>query len=141
MVPCTKNKEKQGFHRWAWSIVFFMGGLLMIFGGAQDITLFFSPDGNLAPVPSWHSVSPIIGLICGVIVLISAGLNIIWGWQLRFAKGIKEIKIAQRVALISIMAMVADWICGYYGFGSLMALLTSLWLIHPAHRRIDKYIK
>lgn len=33
------------------------------------------------------------------------------------------------VALISGAAMVADWVSGYYGFGSLMALLVCLWLI------------
>ena len=107
----------------------------MIYGGAQDVTLFFSPDGELAPVSSWHSVSPVVGLVCGLIVLISAGLNITWGWRLRCAKGIKEIKIAQYVALVSGVAMIADWICGYYGFGSLIALLISLWLIRRAHRK------
>jgi hypothetical protein len=25
--------------------------------------------------------------------------------------------------------MIADWASGYYGFGSLMALLTSIWLM------------
>jgi len=33
--------EKRGFHRWAWLVVLLLGGLLMIFGGAQDVTLFF----------------------------------------------------------------------------------------------------
>lgn len=131
-----KNEDKkQGFHRWAWLVVFLLGGLLMLYGGAQDMTLFFSPEGELAPVSSWHSVSPVVGLVCGLIVLISAGLNVVWGWQLRYVKGIKEIKIAQYVALVSSVAMVADLICGYYGFGSLMALLTSLWLIHHVHRK------
>lgn len=126
-----KNTDrKQGFHRWTWLVVFLLGGLLMLYGGAQDLTLFFSPDGALAPVPSWHSVSPVVGLACGLIVLISAGLNMVWGWRLRSTKGINEIKIATQVAIVSCMAMVADWICGYYGFGSLMALLASLWLIH-----------
>jgi hypothetical protein len=29
--------------------------------------------------------------------------------------------------------MIADWISGYYGFGSLMALLAGVWLMmkHP----------
>lgn len=131
-----ENKDKkQGFHRWAWLVVFLLGGLLMIYGGAQDVTLFFSPDGELAPVSSWHSVSPVLGLVCGLIVLISAGLNIAWGWRLRCAEGIKEIKIAQYVALVSGVAMIADWICGYYGFGSLIALLTSLWLIRHARHK------
>jgi len=30
---------------------------------------------------------------------------------------------------MSAVAMAADWICGYYGFGSLMALLTVIWLM------------
>ncbi len=124
--------KKQGFHHWAWLVVFLLGGILMLYGGAQDLTLFFSPGGKLAPVSSWHSVSPVVGLVCGLIVLISAGLNVVWGWRLRYAKGITEIKIAQYVALVSGVAMVADWICGYYGFGSLMALLTGLWLIRCA---------
>lgn len=55
--------EKRGFHRWAWLVVFLLGGLLMIYGGAQDLTLFFAPEGDLAPVPSWHPVPPLVGLI------------------------------------------------------------------------------
>ena len=124
--------KKQGFYRWAWLVVFLLGGLLMIYGGAQDITLFFSPEGELAPVPSWHSVSPIVGLICGLIVLASAVLNIVWGWQLRHAEDTEERRIALRVILFSGVAMIADWVSGYYGFGSLMALLTALWLIRRA---------
>jgi len=124
-----ENIKKQGFHRWAWLVVFLLGGLLMIYGGAQDITLFFSPEGELAPVPSWHSVSPIVGLVCGFIVLASAGLNVAWGWQLRYAEETEERRLALRVVLFSGVAMIADWVSGYYGFGSLMALLTGLWLI------------
>ena len=127
------NKEKRGFHRWAWLIVFLLGGVLMLFGGAQDMAIFFSPD--LAPVSSWHSVPPVVGLFCGLIVLISAGLNIIWGWQLRRAVDIQEQRLARRVAFVSALAMIADWISGYYGFGSLMALLTSIWLL----QRIKQY--
>ena len=120
--------KKQGFHHWAWLVVFLLGGLLMIYGGAQDVTLFFSPEGELAPVPSWHSVPPIVGLVCGLIVLASAGLNIAWGWQLRYAEDTEERRLALRVVLFSGVAMIADWVSGYYGFGSLMALLTGLWL-------------
>ena len=119
--------EKRGFHRWAWLVVFLLGGLLMLFGGAQDLAIFFSPD--LLPVPSWHAVPPVIGLICGLIVLTSAVLNLIWGWQLRRVEGVQEQRLARRVAFVSAVAMVADWICGYYGFGSLMALLASAWLM------------
>ena len=119
--------EKRGFHRWAWLVVFLLGGLLMLFGGAQDVAICFSPD--LAPVPSWRSVPPVVGLVCGLIVLISAGLNIVWGWSLRLAVGVKEQRLARRVAFVSAAAMIADWISGYYGFGSLMALLTGIWLM------------
>jgi len=121
--------EKRGFHRWAWLVVFALGGLLMLYGGAQDVTLFFSPEGNLAPVPSWHAVPPLVGLVCGLIVLTSAGLNLVWGWRLRSAEGTEERRLARRVALVSGVAMIADWVSGYYGFGSLMALLTGIWLI------------
>jgi hypothetical protein len=72
---------RQGFHRWAWLVVLGLGGLLMLYGGAQDVAIFFSSD--LAPVPSWHPVLPLVGLVCGLIVLASAGLNVVWGWQLR----------------------------------------------------------
>ncbi len=115
--------QKRGFHRWAWLVIFLLGGLLMLYGGAQDLTLFFAPD--LALVPSWHPVSPLVGLVCGLIVLASAGLNVVWGWQLRHAEGAQERRLARRVALVSGMGMIADWISGYYGFGSLMALLAS----------------
>ena len=118
--------EKRGFHRWAWLVVFLPGGLSMLYGGAQDIAIFFS--SNLAPVPSWHSAPPIVGLVCGLIVLASAGLNLVWGWQLRSAKGVQERRLARRVVLVSTVAMIADWVSGYYGFGSLMALLTGVWL-------------
>jgi type IV secretory pathway VirB2 component (pilin) len=121
--------EKQGFHRWAWLVVFLLGGLLMLYGGAQDVTLFFSPEGDLAPVPSWHPVPPLVGLLCGLIVLASAGLNVVWGWQLRRAEDAQERRLARRVALVSTVAMIADWVSGYYGFGSLMALLVGLWLM------------
>ena len=119
--------EKRGFHRWAWLVVFLVGGVLMLFGGAQDVALFFSSD--LAPVPSWHPVPPLVGLACGLIVLVSAGLNIVWGWQLRRTDTVQERRLASRVALISAVAMIADWVSGYYGFGSLMALLTGVWLM------------
>ena len=118
--------EKRGFHRWAWLVVFLLGGVLMLYGGAQDVALFFSSD--LAPVPSWHPVPPLVGLVCGLIVLVSAGLDIVWGWQLRRADGVQERRLASRVALVSAVAMIADWVSGYYGFGSLMALLTGVWL-------------
>ena len=121
--------KKQGFNRWAWLIVFILGGLLMLYGGAQDLTLFFSPEGDLAPVRSWHTVPPVVGLICGLIVLASAISNLVWGWQLRRAEGTRERKLAYYVAFVSGIGMIADWISGYYGFGSLMALLTAVWLM------------
>jgi hypothetical protein len=68
-------------------------------------------------------------LVCGLIVLVSAGLNIVWGWQLRRADAIQERRLASRVAIVSAVAMIADWVSGYYGFGSLMALLTGVWLM------------
>ena len=52
--------EKQGFHRWAWLVVFLLGGVLMLFGGTQDMALYFSPD--LAPVSPWHPVPSLVGL-------------------------------------------------------------------------------
>ena len=119
--------EKQGFHRWAWLVVFLLGGLLMLYGGAQDVMLFFSPD--LAPVPSWHPTPPLVGLVCGLVVLASAGLNLVWGWCLRRAEDAEERRLARRVALVSGVAMIADWVSGYYGFGSLMALLAGVWLM------------
>jgi hypothetical protein len=64
-----------------------------------------------------------------LIVLASAGLNITWGWQLRHAEDTEERRLALRVVLFSGVGMVADWVSGYYGFGSLMALLAGLWLI------------
>ena len=99
----------------------------MLFGGVQDVALFFLPE--LALVPPWHPTSPVVGLVCGLIVLTSAGLNLVWGWQLRYVEGIQERRLAQRVALVSAVAMIADWISGYYGFGSLVALLTGVWLL------------
>ena len=119
--------EKRGFHRWAWLVVFLLGGVLMLYGGAQDVAIFFSSD--LVPVPSWHPVPPVLGLVCGLIVLVSAGLDIVWGWQLRLADAVQERRLASRVALVSAVAMIADWVSGYYGFGSLMALLTGVWLL------------
>ena len=124
--------KKQGFHHWSWLVVFLLGGLLMIYGGVQDVTLFYSPEGELAPVPSWHSVPPIVGLVCGLIVLASAVFNIVWGLRLRRAEGVYECRLARHVVIISGVGMVADWVSGYYGFGSLMALLTGLWLIRRA---------
>jgi type IV secretory pathway VirB2 component (pilin) len=118
--------KKRGFHRWAWLVVLLLGGLLMLYGGAQDVALFFS--SNLAPVPSWHPAPPLVGLVCGLIVLASAGSNAIWGWRLRRAEGAQERRLARRVAVVSGIAMTADWVSGYYGFGSLMALLTGIWL-------------
>jgi len=128
--------KKRGLHRWAWLVVLLLGGVLMVYGGVQDLTLFFAPQGDLAPVPSWHSSPPVVGLSCGLVVLASAGLNIVWGWQLRRATRTKERRLAVQVAVVSGIAMVADWICGYYGFGSLMALLTSIWLV-ARHARKD----
>jgi hypothetical protein len=119
--------EKRGFHRWAWLVVFLLGGVLMLYGGAQDVALFFSSD--LAPVPSWHPVPPVVGLVCGLIVLVSAGLDIVWGWQLRRADAVQERRLASWVVIVSAVTMIADWVSGYYGFGSLMALLTGIWLM------------
>ena len=119
--------EKRGFHSWAWLVVFSLGGLLMLYGGAQDVALFFASD--LAPVPSWHPAAPIVGLFCGLIVLISAVLNLVWGWQLRGADGSQERRLARWVVIVSSVAMIADWVSGYYGFGSLMAMLTGVWLM------------
>jgi hypothetical protein len=119
--------EKRGFHCWAWLIIFLLGGLLMLYGGAQDVAVFFSPD--LAPVLSWYSTPPIVGLFGGLIVLISAVLNLVWGWKLRRANGVQERKLARWVVLVSTVALIADWASGYYGFGSLLALLTGIWLM------------
>jgi hypothetical protein len=119
--------EKRGFSRWAWLVMFLLGGLLMLYGGAQDLAIFFSPD--LVPVSSWRAVPPVAGLICGLIVLASAVLNLIWGWQLRCAESVQERRLARRVALVSAVAMIADWICGYYGFGSLIVLLAVIWIM------------
>ncbi|MCK4849126.1 MAG: hypothetical protein KAT16_08885 [Candidatus Heimdallarchaeota archaeon] len=119
--------EKTGFHRWAWLMIFLLGGVLMIFGGLQDIMLFFSSD--VVPIPSWHPAPPEVGLICGFLVLISAGLSIILSLQLRKATGLLEKTLAQKIALISLFAMVCDWISGYYGFGSFIALIITIWLI------------
>ena len=130
--------KKKGFHNWAWLVVMLLGGLLMIYGGAQDLTLFFSPESDLAPVPSWHTVPPIAGLICGLIVLASAVLNLVWGWQLKSAKRSRERKLSLFVILGSSIGIIADWISGYYGFGSLAAMLTGLWLIHNQHNVLQQ---
>jgi hypothetical protein len=119
--------QKQGFSRWSWLIVFLLGGLLMLYGGAQDVTSSFSPE--LAPVPSWHPAPPVVVLVCGLIVLASALSDVVWGWQLRCAEGAQERRLAGRIAFASGAGMVADWISGYYGFGSLIALLTAIWLM------------
>jgi type IV secretory pathway VirB2 component (pilin) len=119
--------EKKGFYRWAWLVIIIMGGIGMVFGGAQDVILFFSDD--LIIIHSWHPVIPVVGLVCGIIVMITGGLNIMWGWQIKQAEGTIEKKLAQKVALFSVVAMIFDWICGYYGFGSLMALLTAIYLL------------
>lgn len=119
--------EKRGFHRWVWLVVFLLGGVLMIYGGAQDLMIFFAPD--LAPVPAWHPVLPVVGLVCGLIVLASAGLNLAWGWRLRRAEGGDELRLARWVALVSGVAVIADLVSGYYGFGSLVALLAGVWLM------------
>ena len=132
--------KKSGFHRWAWLVVFLLGGVLMIFGGAQDLTLFFAPEGNLAPVPSWHPVLPLVGLVCGLIVLTSAGMNLVWGWQLRSAAGGDELRLARWVALVSGAAVIADLVSGYYGFGSLMALLAGVWLMREHKKMIRSII-
>ncbi len=99
----------------------------MLYGGAQDMLIFFAPE--LALVPSWYVASPIVGLVCGLIVMVSAVLNVVWGWQLRIAEGTEEFKLAYHVAFVSGVAMVADWISGYYGFGSMAAMLSGLYLI------------
>ena len=119
--------EKSGFHSWTWLIILLLGGLLMIFGGTQDIMIFLMPEIIL--VESWYPVLPIVGLVGGLVVLASGVLNSIWGWQLKRAEYTKEKNLACRVAIVSAIGMVTDWIAGYYGFGSLVALLTSIWLI------------
>ena len=132
--------KKSGFHRWAWLVIFLLGGVLMIYGGAQDLTIFFAPEVNLAPVPSWHPVLPLMGLICGLIVLTSAGLNLVWGWRLRRAEGDDELRLARWVTLISGAAVIADLVAGYYGFGSLMAMLAGVWLMREHQKMIRSII-
>ena len=107
----------------------------MLFGGTQDMALYFSPD--LAPVSPWHPVPSLVGLFCGMIVIVSAGSNIVWGWQLRRAEATREQRLARKVAFVSGIGMIADWISGYYGFGSLVALLTGIWLMKK-HTKMDK---
>ncbi len=125
--------ERSGFHRWAWLVVFLLGGVLMVYGGAQDVLLFFAPE--LASVPSWHPVLPLVGLICGLVVLTSAGLNLVWGWQLRRAEGGDELRLARWVAFVSGVALIADLVAGYYGFGSLVALIAGVWLLRKHTKR------
>jgi len=57
--------------------VFALGGLLMLYGGVQDVLLFFAPD--MVPVPSWYSVTPVVGLVYGLIVFFSGRLEFIFG--------------------------------------------------------------
>ncbi len=122
------NKEILRSSRWVWLVVVIFGGLLMIFGGVQDVLKFFAPELSL--VPTWYSALPLVALVCGLIVLASAGMNLVWGLQLRQAEPIQEKRLAQYIAALSGIAVIADWISGYYGFGSLLAVLVSLWLIH-----------
>jgi len=119
--------EKHGFHRCAWLVILLLGGLLMIFGAVQDMMLFFSP--GQAAVQPWYTALPEGGLAGGLVVLASALLNVAWGYQLRHAEGVHERNLARGVALVSIIAMIADWISGYYGFGSLVAFLVGIWLM------------
>ncbi|MHA1490617.1 MAG: hypothetical protein ACTSRI_13295 [Promethearchaeota archaeon] len=56
-------------------------------------------------------------------------LNIIWAWQLRCAEDTLEKKLARWVALVSTIALICNWIWGYYGFGSFIALLIAIWLM------------
>jgi len=60
--------------------------------------------------------------------------DLCWGWHLRRAESDEERRLARRVALVSGVGMMADWVSGYYGFGSLMALLAGVWLMrkHPS---------
>jgi len=62
-------------------------------------------------------------------------LNLVWSWYLRSAEGAEEQKLARRVALVGGVGMIADWVSGYYGFGSLMALLTGVWLMRKRPQR------
>lgn len=97
----------------------------MIFGGLQDVGIFF----DLTLVTPWHSIPPTVGLICGLIVLVVAGMNLIWGWWLRSANSEYERTLAKKLVVVNIIAIIADWISGYYGFGCLMAFLVSVWLV------------
>ena len=119
--------EKQGFHRWAWLVILLIGGLLMIYGGLQDVSLFFFED--LAPVPSWHPIQPIVGLICGVIIVLIAIFSVILALKLKNADKELEQKLAKIVLISNGIAFVCDLICGYYGFGNLIALLIAIWLL------------
>ena len=104
----------------------------MVFGGLQDLFLFFLPD--LSMMSSWHPIPSIVGLICGIIVLLSAISNIILSLLLRKAIGTIELRIVYSITLISFIGLVADLVSGYYGFGSLIALLVGLWLIYKIHK-------
>ena len=125
--------DKKGFHRWVWLVVFLLGGLLMLWGGAQDAALFFAP--GMIIVQSWHTIPPVVGLACGLVVLVSAVLNILWGWRLKEAQGEVERRLALRVTVGSGVGMIADWVSGYYGFGSLIALLVGLWVMRSRQKR------
>ena len=127
--------EKRGFHRWAWLIIILLGGLLMVFGGVQDLLIFFKP--GLEMVPSWHPIPSVVGLICGLIVSVSALSNIILGLLIRCAVGAKELKLAYFVVVTSGLGLAADLTSGYYGFGCLIALLVSIWLICRFHKTMD----
>ncbi|MHA1910627.1 MAG: hypothetical protein ACTSYA_02925 [Candidatus Kariarchaeaceae archaeon] len=115
-------------HKWAWILIFLIGGVLMIYGGVQDIMIYFVED---LPVASWHTISPEIALICGIIVLISALLTIYWSLQAYKQIENHELtyKIAQKIVVVNFIATITDWICGYYGFGSLVALIIAILLI------------
>ena len=119
--------EKQGFHRWSWLVILLLGGLLMIYGGLQDVSLFFFKD--LAPVPSWHPIDPIVGLICGVIIVLIAILTFILALKLKNADKELEQKLARIVIISNGIAFACDLICGYYGFGNLIALIITIWLL------------
>lgn len=121
------NKEIMRSNRWVWLVVVLLGGLLTIFGGVQNLLKYFAPELSLTP--TWYSAPPLAFLVCGLIVLISAGMNLIWGVQLRQAEPMQEKSLALKISAISGIGLIADWICGYYGFGSLLAMLAGLWLL------------
>ena len=86
----------------------------MLYGGAQDVALYFAP--GLAPVSSWRVVLPAVGLVCGLVVLASAGFNLVWGWRLRRATGALERKLAGHVALVSATPMVRQLCLGAWSY-------------------------